>query len=221
MVHPCLRRRIIDRARPTTVVEPNPRSDRLIVLARHGKPDLPRPLPRVAGTELRDWQRLYDDAGIRNDSVAPATLRALAREADVILASDLRRSLESAARLEQPGKLRVEPALREARLPDALPTTLRLPARAFVAIGRIAWLAGVAAASESLAETRQRARRIARQLDALATREGSVLVIGHGTFNRFVASRLRRLGYKGPRALPVGYWSTAHFRRPLHPAAPH
>lgn len=186
-----------------------------IVLSRHGKPDLPHPLPRIAGTELADWERRYNETGIGSDVAAPAGLHELAARCDCIVASDLKRSVESAARLAAGREIRVEPMLREACLPGSIGLAVRLPPRAWAAVGRIAWFLGVGASAENIAATRLRARRVARQLQSLSDQHGLVLVVGHGTFNRFVAASLRRLGWRGPRVLPVSYWSTARFTRSM------
>jgi len=60
--------------------------------------------------------------------------------------------------------------------------------------------------------TRQRAGRMADRLIALVQEHGSVLAVGHGMFNRFVASQLRARGWRGPKLLSHGYWATVEFR---------
>jgi broad specificity phosphatase PhoE len=47
----------------------------------------------------------------------------------------------------------------------------------------------------------------------MAAEHHTVLVVGHGMFNRFVATCLRNHGWHGPRMLPTAYWATAKFVR--------
>lgn len=184
-----------------------------VVLARHGRPDLPPVLPRITGRELGGWERRYNDAGIAGSPPPPLSLQQLATGCGCIVASDLERARQSAARLAGGRDIVIEPLLREACLPSSLGCPIRLPARSWVVIGRVAWWLGAGAPAETLAATRQRAQRAAESLVALAEQHGTVLVVGHGTFNRFLATRLRRMGWRGPRLLPVPYWSSARFVR--------
>jgi broad specificity phosphatase PhoE len=186
------------------------------VLARHGKPKLPRPLPRISGAEIREWERRYDETGI-GDALAPDRLHELAGNCGRILASNLRRSIESALRLAPASEVHIEPLLREARLPGSVGSSVRLPPRAWAAVGRIAWCLDLCASTETIDETRLRARRVAVALQELSERHGVVLVVGHGTFNRFVASALRRTGWRGPKVLPISYWSSARYQRSIAP----
>jgi broad specificity phosphatase PhoE len=143
----------------------------------------------------------------------PDDLLAIAAETPCIVASDLRRARESAAWLAGATPVRVESELREAPLPESLGVPLRLPPGAWVVLARVLWLLNAGAAVESVAQTRQRAQRVADRLEALAVEHDSVMAVGHGMFNRFVASALRRRGWHGPRHLPRPYWAAAPFTR--------
>jgi broad specificity phosphatase PhoE len=64
---------------------------------------------------------------------------------------------------------------------------------------------------ETIADARARAAHATERLRELARQHGSVLVVGHGMFNRCIAKCLRENGWTGPRVMPAGYWSTARF----------
>src|SRR6187549_676652 len=74
-----------------------------IVLVRHG------PSAHVAEARLLDraalqqWRSAYDDAGIRPSELPPHALIAQAAAANHVIASDMRRAMESASRLA-PGR---------------------------------------------------------------------------------------------------------------------
>ena len=183
-----------------------------IILARHGKP-LPIDAGLITGRDLDGWIRRYDDGGIQKDVPPPEALKHLAASISCILASDLERSVQSAVWLAAGRQVRIEQNLREAYLARTSCVAIRLPPRAWVVIARLAWMLNCLNSTETAAATRVRARNVATQLSALGNLHGSVLVIGHGIFNRMLAKQLRASGWRGPRCLPLGYWSYASFHR--------
>ena len=194
-----------------------------IVLARHGRPDLPADLERaISGREIGCWYRRYDDSGIVDGVEPPARLRQAAAAAGCVVASDSRRALESAARLALTEGVRVEPALREVGFPESLAVPVRLSPDVWVLIARAAQMLRCCECDEPVPATRARAAIAAETLARLAEDHGSLFVVGHGWFNRFVARELRRRGWQGPRWLPTGYWSTATYqhRVPAHGSGP-
>jgi len=181
-----------------------------IVLVRHGKPHAVSEAS-IAGRGIGQWVRGYNDAGISRDLAPPAAVCDMASSAGCVLVSSLRRAIESAAWLAASKDVRVDPELREAALPESIATSLRLSPGAWVVFARVAWWLNWCDSVESIAMARQRAGRVADRLGALAAEHGSVMAIGHGMFNRFVASQLRRRGWRGPKILPRVYWAAAEF----------
>ena len=181
-----------------------------IVLVRHGKPSAVSVAP-IAGHDIGRWVRHYNDAGITRELAPPVVVCDLASSAGCVVVSTLRRARESAAWLAASKDVRVDPELREAALPESLATSIRLPPGAWVVLARVAWWLNWSESDETIAMTRLRAGRVADRLGALAAEHGSVMAIGHGMFNRFVARELRRRGWRGPTVLPRVYWSVAQF----------
>src|SRR5258707_181431 len=105
----------------------------LIALARHGRPIVPSVRP-ISGRDLSEWLRRYNDAGIARSAAPPASLRRLAASSACVLASDSRRSIESAAWLVPRREVRIEADLREAGLPETIDLSMRMSPRAWVAI---------------------------------------------------------------------------------------
>jgi broad specificity phosphatase PhoE len=186
--------------------------DMQIVLVRHGKPDGVSAAP-ISGHDIGRWVRHYDDAGITKALAPPAIVRELASSAACVVASDVRRAKESAAWLAASKTVRVDPELREAVLPDSIRISTRVPPGVWVIVARVAWWLNWSDSDETIAMTRHRAERVADRLGRFADEHGSVMAVGHGMFNRFVAAQLRRRGWRGPRTLAGGYWSAARFTR--------
>jgi broad specificity phosphatase PhoE len=188
-----------------------------IVLVRHGKPDGVR-ADSISGYDIGRWLRQYDDAGISRELAPPPSVRELATSAGCVLVSGLRRAMESAAWLAGSKDVRVDPELREAALPESLAISIRLSPRVWVVLARVAWWVDWCESHETITMTRQRADRVADRLCALAAEHGSVMATGHGMFNRFIASRLRRQGWRGPKVLSRMYWAAAEFDIATRPA---
>ena len=172
----------------------------------------------ISGREIGRWYRGYDASGIVDAVEPPACLRAAAAAAGCVVASDSRRALETAARLGVTDKVRVEPALREVGFPESLALPVRLSPVAWVLIARAMQMLRCCECDEAVPATRARAAIAVETLSQLADDHGTLVVVGHGWFNRFVARELRRRGWHGPRWPPTRYWSAATYRRPATPA---
>ena len=183
-----------------------------IVLARHGRPFLKDVLP-ITGAELGAFVRRYNECGINRQVPPPEALMKIATTSACVLSSNLPRSLESAAWLSDTAQ--IEPDLREAGLPDRISMPIRLHPAVCVVLARAVWWLNFSTSAETIADARARAGSATRRLCELAREHRSVLVVGHGMFNRFVAKRLRENGWNGPRALPRAYWSFAGFSKNL------
>jgi len=182
-----------------------------IILVRHGK-TTSLPDTTISGRDLGEWSRRYNETGISKDLPPPDRLRQLAAGSSCVLASDLRRSIESAEWLSPVG-VRIDPDLREAVLPDSMGVPLRLPPAAWKAIARTAWTMNVAKSSEDIQATRERASRVADRLGALAAEHGRVMVVAHRTFNHLVGMQLLKREWRGPRFISGAYWGSATFTR--------
>ncbi len=191
---------------------PDPELRLRIVLARHGRPDLPAEARRpISGRDIGRWYRIYNESGII-DAPAPAHLSDAARGTPCIVTSDLRRAIESAARIT-PAAIRVEAALREVGFPESLDSSLRLPPNLWVFLARAAQMLDRHDEVGGRAAVQARASTVAATLGHLAGEHQHVVAIGHGWFNRFVARELRRQGWRGPRFVPNAYWSSVTYER--------
>ncbi len=179
---------------------------------RHGRPTLWRAgwLSR-AGFEA--WCAAYDAAGLGSDAAPPAGIVRLARDAALVVSSDLRRARESAAALRPGAPNVIWPLLREVDLPAAAFTpALRLPLTGWLVVARVGWTTAWLASDEPRAAARTRAVAAADALEA-AARGGAVVAVGHGVFHGMTAAVLRARGWRGPPWWAGRYWATTTLSR--------
>jgi broad specificity phosphatase PhoE len=181
-----------------------------IFLVRHGRPTVLDTSP-ISGFELGRWVAQYNECGVDRAYPPPEAASRVVASAEIVVASNLRRSVESAEWLAPSADVEIDPELREAVLPDSVGISLRLPPGAWVVLARVAWWLNWCQSVEAVKSTRQRAERVADRLCALAKDHRCVAVVGHGVFNWFIAAQLARRSWRGPRRLPSGHWAVAEF----------
>jgi broad specificity phosphatase PhoE len=195
-----------------------------LILVRHG-----RSAHVVTGWldvhGVRQWMAAYDAAEISPEHAPPPELEALAREAALLVASDLPRTLASAARLAPEREIVRTPLLREVPLeqPDRpLPGFggMRLPFRAWGMVWGSRWLMAYLRNQPPPGVTQAelaRAEEAATWLVAQATNaNGRVVVVTHATFRVLLAQALARRGWRGPQEKSYREWSAW----PFVPGAP-
>jgi broad specificity phosphatase PhoE len=183
-----------------------------IVLARHGRPawDFRTQIP---GHALAEWLRGESEAPLDASSHPSAELERLSREATCLVTSPLRRSRDSARLLAPTTVPRVDECFREAELPSAIPSGLRLRPKLWAALARAAWFCGWSAGVESFRAARERAAKAASVLTGHADEGGVVVLVGHGLMNFLIARRLRAAGWRGPRLPSTKHWTFGVYER--------
>jgi broad specificity phosphatase PhoE len=190
---------------------------RRLILVRHG------PSAHVArhGTIDRagvlEWRDAYNSAGIMTDAQPPQALRELASSPDHVIASDLRRAIESAERLVPQREIRVSELLRETPLvvPD-WPT--RLPMLGWAVVIHLAWGYGIARGADATNADRARAVAAAEWLTGLVSDGSTAVVVTHGVFRRSLASQLVDCGWTNTsRHGGYSHWSAWSFVRATLP----
>lgn len=183
-----------------------------IVLARHGRPDWDNEV-WIRGRELADIIRGRDNAPIDPSHRPSAELQELARTSDLIAASTLRRSYESAQLLAPGAPLTRDVMFREVFTPTAIESGVLLPAKVWGALARVRWLGGWSLGVESYPEAKLRARTAATALARLNEEHGNVLLEAHGIMNGMIARWLWKDGWKGPFFRARHYWSFVVYER--------
>jgi broad specificity phosphatase PhoE len=186
----------------------------VILLVRHGRSSLSQKTPRLSAAEFRMWIESYHQHGIAADSRPSDSLLAEARAVALVVCSDLPRAVESAHRIAPGRDIAVNPHLREAGWP--LPGNwggLRLPLLMWDWSFHRLWRCGARSVGESANAARVRAREVCAWLELRAQKQSPILVVGHGTFNQFLATELRRHHWQGPRRPADHYWGATWYER--------
>lgn len=182
-----------------------------IVLLRHGRPDIDQDR-RLSASEFGAWVSGYDAAGIDAACPPPQSAIDAAASCSFVVCSTLRRSSASARALGL-GRIDAGEAMfREMEMPHADWPSPRLPAAAWAVFFRLCWALGYAAKVESFVAAKRRALRCAERLADLAAEHRTVLLVGHGSLNWFIARHLKRMGWSGPKSAPRKYWEYGIYR---------
>jgi len=176
-----------------------------IVIMRHGKPDICAS-EKLRACEMREWIESYDSAGIDRMHVPPVIAMEKAAQCNAVVCSDLKRSVESAGILKAGHVYLSDAVFREFGLPCMTWHSFRLPPMIWAAFFRMLWFAGFSAGGESFRDSRLRMKRGADKLKEVAAEHGSVLFVGHGLYNFFLAKELLSTGWQGPVTPGKRYW---------------
>lgn len=181
-----------------------------IALIRHGRPKVDFSL----GTARHlDWVEAYDLAGLDPDLPPPARVRELGATSDYALSSNLPRAIESLRALGREEPAPADSLFREVGLRGLPVSPIRLDPRVRASLAHFGWSFGWSHPTESALGLHRRASAASRKLSELAAAHRSVLLLGHGYFNIFIAWRLLAAGWRGP-VWPTGtYWSAAVYRK--------
>jgi broad specificity phosphatase PhoE len=186
----------------------------IIVLARHGEPDLSRKL-RLSAADYATWWATYEETGLKPGQSAPRSLLAHAEQAHVIVSSTRRRSVETAFAIAGGREVEADPDLIEAPLPPPhWPRWIKLRPRIWGVVARFWWWwFNHHDGQETRAQAQVRANLVAERLIAHAERGENVLVIAHGFFNTMVRLALQKRGWKLVENQGFKYWSFSHLER--------
>lgn len=174
-----------------------------IVLVRHGKPQ--RNNAKIRASQMQDWVQQYNSAALASETNPPAALMEIARHSEFIISSDLKRSRQSAQMLGDTVD-QGHAIYREIDLPHLRFPSPRLSPATWVAVFRLLWLLGVSLQCESFRGAKKRAQFAANQLEQAAQQHHTVILVGHGLFNRFIAKALVKQNWHGTSHSGSRYW---------------
>jgi broad specificity phosphatase PhoE len=189
----------------------------VILLVRHGRSALNQTTRQLTAAEFRAWIESYHQYGIET-GMPSNSLVAEARAAAFVVCSNLPRAIESAHRIAPGREVTVTPQLHEAGWPlSGNWAGLRLPLHVWDWIFHRLWQCGARSVGESAHTARLRAREVCAWLESLARKQSPILVVGHGTFNQFLATELRLHHWQGPRHPADHYWGVTRYERAGQP----
>lgn len=160
-----------------------------IKLIRHGKSacDFSK---RLTSQNYREWVKKYGEEGISD--LAPDDVQIALSEASLVLTSDLKRAIDSAKTADAIS----DPLYREVDLPHFHVTFLTLTPRIWTVLYRSLWLSGFSKQVETKKQAKKRAALAAEQLENHAITHGTVVLVGHGFFNRYLGRSLKKRGWE-------------------------
>lgn len=190
-----------------------PETQLQIVLMRHGKPEIEKQR-RLNAMDFGTWVEQYNAAGVDTGCRPPQAAVEKANDCAFAVCSNLPRSLESAKALGIGGVGISDPMFREMEMPSTAWRFPTLPVTAWSVIFRLAWAFGYSKNVESFKAAKERARRCAEHLVGLASVHGTVLFVGHGSLNWFIAKHLKSMGWSCAEKPPRKYWEFSVFHNP-------
>jgi broad specificity phosphatase PhoE len=174
-----------------------------ITILRHGAPDFEW-RRSVKGSEFRSLEREYDSAGVVGSP--PEEILDLVPHHKCIVCSDLPRSIQSAKALGVEAIHCASAVFREMNIPYFDNTPVKMPLKYWVVLLRSLWFLGFAKNTESISVAKARAKKASEKLMELADEHRSVLLVGHGFLNHYVAKELLGNNWTGPRNPGRAYW---------------
>ncbi|MES2676252.1 MAG: histidine phosphatase family protein [Pseudomonadota bacterium] len=183
-----------------------------IVLMRHGKPSL-SPQKAVSSLNFKNWIDAYNSAELCENLKPTKQTIDIVKTCNTVLCSHLPRSVNSANILGVEKVHCIEHKLREMEMPWGHLTHIKIKPAYWALIFRILWFFGYAKNSESFKEAKLRAGEAALLLEATAKEKSSVLFVGHGMLNRYIAKSLVRKGWQVKKKVGSRYWEFGVFER--------
>lgn len=178
-----------------------------ISLIRHGKTQVTENKP-ITCSDFSKWIEKVDNSGVVEAPVYPTGTLEKIQTANLVITSNLKRSIESAKLLGPDLNTIMNPLFREIQFPaPSKPLRgIKLKPYIWIVILSLLWLGGYSNGCESFRDARERAKRAARLLEKYAQKYNSVILFGHGFFNLMIATELQKTGWKGKKMTSFRHW---------------
>ncbi|TEA83407.1 histidine phosphatase family protein [Bacillus thuringiensis] len=177
-----------------------------ISFIRHGRLDCT--IEPMTVTSFHEWIKGYDLHTITEKQPIPLETREAVEVAKLIVTSDQKCAVQSAAELMDSLSFIQNSLFREAAVPASFyaPKWLKCKLNVWMCIGRALWILGYHKNVESYKEVRERARQAAYVLHRYALVYGSIALVGHNYFNSMIGTELRAMGWSGSPILHRKPW---------------
>jgi broad specificity phosphatase PhoE len=174
-----------------------------ITLIRHGKPEFDLK-GNARSREIKDIIRNYDLSGI--SEAPPVAAKEKAVTCKVAVCSDLYRSIESAKALGFKDIHKIDQVFREVATPHFGSGSFKMSVGAWAVLLRSMSVFGFSRNGESLSMAKKRAEVAASALIEISYIYESVLLVGHGFINYFIAKELLSRNWVDPKKPGGDYW---------------
>lgn len=184
-----------------------------IMLIRHGEPQFNA--GRVAAKKIPTLLKHYNQAPLVSESQPPDAVKTMARQFRYVVCSDLIRSAESAGRLGLQEIHCQSENFREVALPHLVAGSWpQLKPYSWFLLFRLMWWLGFSNNGESVGTAKKRASYCVDLLIQSSQENGSVIFVGHGLLNHYMAKELMRRGWEGPKSPGREYWDYGIYHAP-------
>ena len=174
-----------------------------ITLLRHGKPKFDWKL-WIRAKDIIELVKLYDSAGIVD--IPPKEAILLIENKKYIVCSELPRSLQSAKALGVKKIDASDAIYREMSIPYFDGGSIKLPVTMWAVVLRALWFLGFSKNTESLSIAKKRAKLAAKNLIDLAEKHETILLVGHGFLDYYIAKELFSKNWQGTSKTGKRYW---------------
>ncbi|TYR81503.1 histidine phosphatase family protein [Priestia megaterium] len=182
-----------------------------ISLIRHGR-SLCVDDKRMSCTAFKKWVEKYDSSGVVTEHNYPKQTVAKINNANLVITSDLKRSIHSAQLLKEEMPLLSDSMFREVELPVIhVPARVKLKPNTWAVMVRCLWFSGYSNSCESFKEAKKRAEQAAQSLIAYAKEHQFVTVVGHGFFNIMIAKELQKAGWNADQKINGKHWNCSAY----------
>ncbi|MGG3799725.1 histidine phosphatase family protein [Metabacillus fastidiosus] len=178
-----------------------------ISLIRHGKSTFTEN-KKINCAAFQSWVKQYDCNGVFEEDCYPAGTTEIIKQAHLVITSNLKRSIDS-AKILNPAIKTINSSLfceTELPIPSKKLGAIKLNPNTWAIILRCLWFLGYSNGCESYNEARQRAKKAAHILADYANKHKSVVLVGHGFFNRLIGTELRKMNWKNKKKMSSKHW---------------
>ncbi|MBU8917620.1 histidine phosphatase family protein [Bacillus sp. FJAT-29953] len=183
-----------------------------ISLIRHGRSLWTENNPMTC-KEFKKWVEQYEGSGVYSENSYPSETLRLMSAANIVITSDLKRSIESASYLNSNIKTISAPLFRETELPSLSKNFggLKLKPNIWTVFLRCLWFSGYSIECESLSDAKNRAKAASERLIEFAKEKDVVALVGHGFFNMLIAKELLKSGWIGKAKTSSKHWHSTTY----------
>ena len=172
---------------------------------RHGEVALDTS-KRISSKEFSKYINRYNSAGIKSPRSSKEKTKKIFDTADIILCSNLHRSTES-VKVFNKIVLEESTLFREAELPNLGHSFLKFKPKTWLVISRLLWLLGYSKDCESFKDAKKRAQLASQKLLHYSKEHQTIVLVGHGLFNRLIKKELLLSNYIEKQKLQHKNWS--------------
>ncbi|WP_410981837.1 histidine phosphatase family protein [Bacillus cereus] len=182
-----------------------------ISFIRHGR--LNNVTESMTASSFREWMKRYDLEGMeKSENIPIETIEAI-ESAKLIVTSDQKSAVQSAAELTGSLSFIQSALFREAQVPSSflVPKWVKCKPEVWMFIGRALWTTGYSKDVESYREAGERAKQAADTLIGYALIHGCIALVGHSYFNTMIGAELRARDWSGPPIFHRKPWGCTEY----------